>query len=650
MTSASTAVASRPARSTPASIAASIAPSIAAPIAAPRAVTSLAEIIQVADGLQKEGRLDDAVQAYRAWIGRADAPHRHVACFNCGTLLGTLGRHAEAIEVYRRALEIAPGFAEAQLNLGHQLEHLGEPDAALAQWGEVRGRGQVAPSHRLHAINNRARLLETLRRFDEAEAAMVESLTLDPAQPDVIQHYVHIRQKQCRWPVYEPVGKVGANQLLMATSALATLSATDDPALQLLAAHRFVTDKYPAARSQVPLWPARPRRPGARIRIGYLSGDLCMHAMGLLIPELLELHDRARFEVFGFCFSREDGSALRSRLVAALDHHVRIDALDDRAAARSIADAGIDVLVDLHGLSSGARPVILAHRPAPVQIGYLGLPATSAVPGVDYMIADPYVMPAELEPYCTERPMRVPRCYQVCDRKRAVAPTPAREAYGLPDDAFVYCSFNNNHKFAEPVFESWMRVLSAVPGSVLWLLADNPWARENMLACAGRFGVARERLVFAPRVAPPEYLARFRLADLFLDTFPYNAGATASDALWMGLPILTRSGRSYISRMAGSLLTNVGLPDLITTTPEEYERMAIALGRNPQRVRSYRRYLDDEGRRSALFDVPGLVRDIEAGYARLLAEHEAGPRGAVEVPGIDHGSAALAAAPVGSAA
>ncbi len=595
----------------------------------PEAAPSIAELLGAVDRLQSAGQPEQAIALYRDWIAGTDSPHRHIACFNCGTLLGSLRRHREAAEVYRQALAAAPGFVEARLNLGHQLEHLGEPDEALAQWRMIHERGvaaagsrvPMAMQHRLHAINNIARLLEVLRRFDEAEAAMVESLHLSPTQPDVIQHYVHIRQKQCRWPVYQPVGQVTANQLLLGTSALATLSASDDPALQLLAAHRFVNDKYPRL-TDTPLHdPAR--RPGTRLRIGYLSGDFCMHAMGLLIPELLELHDRQRVEVFGFCFSRDDGSALRERLVAALDHHVRIHALDDRQAAQRIAQLQIDVLVDLHGLSSGARPGILALRPAPVQIGYLGLPATSALPGVDYMIADPYVMPAELEPYCTERPMRVPHCYQVCDRQRPVAPTPERRQYGLPDDAFVFCSFNNNHKISQPVFECWMRILAAVPGSVLWLLADNPWSRENMCLAAERQGLSRDRLIFAPRVAPPEYLARFRLADLFLDTFPYNAGATASDALWMGLPILTRSGRTYISRMAGSLLSNVGLPDLITETIADYERLAITLGRCPLRTASYRRYLLNEGRQSRLFDVPGLVRDIEDGFVALVRQQAA---------------------------
>lgn len=582
----------------------------------------LGDLMTEAANLQAEGRAEQAVALYQAWLDHAISPYRHVALFNQGTILGAMHRHADAERAYREALALDPAFAQARLNLGHQLEHQGDVEGALAQWREVAdapaAERAVPLDLRLHAINNIARLLELERRLDEAEAAMVRSLQWQADQPDVIQHYVHIRQKQCKWPVYQPVGEVTANQLLMGTSALAMLSASDDPALQLLAAHRFVGDKYPKVNE--PALHAWPRRPGKRVRIGYLSGDFSLHAMGLLIPELLELHDRERFEIFGFCWSRDDGTPQRARLIAAMDHHVRIGALDDRAAAQAIADRDIDVLVDLHGLSSGARPAILAYRPAPVQVGYLGLPATSALPGVDFMIADRYVMPEESLRFYTERPMYVPHCYQVCDRSRPVAPLPRRSDYGLPEHAFVYCSFNNNHKFGEAVFASWMQVLIAVPDSVLWLLADNPWARENMLRCADQHRVARERLVFAPRVAPPEYLARFTLADLFLDTFPYNAGATASDALWMGLPILTRSGRTYISRMAGSLLHNVGLPDLITETADDYREMAIALGRNPARIASYKRYLAEHGRQSMLFDVPARVRDIERGFVDLLAE------------------------------
>ncbi|MEZ5659372.1 MAG: hypothetical protein R3E83_12850 [Burkholderiaceae bacterium] len=236
------------------------------------------------------------------------------------------------------------------------------------------------------------------------------------------------------------------------------------------------------------------------------------------------------------------------------------------------------------------------------------------------MIADPYVMQPEYERFCTERPLIMPHCYQICDRQRPVAPVPSRADCALPEDAFVYCAFNNNHKFSPEVFGSWMRILRQVPGSVLWLLADNPWAQRNLLAVAESAGIDATRLIFAPRVAPPEYLARFALADLFLDTFPYNAGATASDVLWMGTPIVTRSGRTYISRMAGSLLTNVGLPELITTTIEDYEALAVALGRDRERVAAYKRYLADDGRRSPLFDIPARVRDLEAGFIDLVAQ------------------------------
>lgn len=591
----------------------------------------LADLLARAEGLKQSGHAEASAALYEGWIAHTESPLRHVACFNWGTVLAALGRHAQAEAAYRQALGLKPDFLHACLNLGHQLEHLKRHDESLAQWARVvELTDAVTPDSkelRLHAMNNSARMLETLRRFDEAERFMIRSLELEPAQPDVIQHYVHVRQKVCAWPIYQPVGAVGLNQLLVGTSPLAMLSATDDPALHLLAAQRFAYERIAKAPA-MPLHAGGPRREG-KVRIGYLSGDLCLHAVGLLVPELLELHDREHFEVFAFCWSREDGTAQRKRLVEAVDHLVRIDKLDDAGAARLIAGLGIDILVDLQGLTSGARPAILGMRPAPVQVSYLGFPGCSGIPGVDWIVADRFVMPQEQLPYSTEKPLYLDRCYQVSDRQREVAPLPTRATYGLPEDAFVFCSFNNNFKFTETVFDAWMRIVRGVDGSVLWLLADNDRARENMLARAESLGVSRDRLHFAPRVSPAEYLARFTLADLVLDTFPYNAGTTASDALWMGTPLLTLSGRSYISRMAGSLLTHVGLPDLVTETLAQYERLAIQLGRNPQRVASYRRYLAEHGRTSPLFDVPGFVRDLEAEFRRLAAESRTagGPSG-----------------------
>jgi predicted O-linked N-acetylglucosamine transferase (SPINDLY family) len=581
----------------------------------------LPELMGQAQALAQQGRADQIAALYQAWLAHhTTAPLRFVALFNYGTVLGGLSKPAEAVAVYREAIAIKADFVQAHLNLGHQLEQLGQLEEALACWRKViELQAAVANPEQeltLHALNNLARSLEVAKRYDESEAYMVQSLTLNPDQPKVIQHYVHIRQKQCEWPVYQPVGQVTQHQLLVGTSPLALLGTSDDPALQLLAAKTFAHERITPASGTLPK--RAPRQPGERIRVGYLSSDFKMHAVGLLTVELLELHDRERFEVYGFDWTTDDGSPMRRRLLKAMDKHVPIGHLDDKTAAQVIHAHEIDVLIDLHGLTSGARPGILGFRPAPVQATYLGLPATCGVPGVDWVICDRYTVPDTLAPYMTEKPLYMPRCYQVSDRQREVAPTPSRATYSLPEDRFVFCSFNNNHKFSEPLFKRWMSILNHVPDSVLWLLADNRWAQENMLRTAEACGVARERLIFAPRVAPAEYLARLQLADLFLDTFPYNAGTTASDCLWMGTPILTCSGNTFISRMAGSLLTAVGLPDLITHSLDEYEQRAIQLGNNTGRVASHKRYLAEHSRASSLFDVPGLVKDLESALEQVV--------------------------------
>lgn len=588
----------------------------------------LPQVMEAAAKMQAAGLAGPAALLYQNWVASTPSPFRHVGCFNWGALLGELGRHAEAEQAYRLALSLAPDFAQARLNLGHQMEHQGRTEEALVHWRTVYENpspvslGAEPVTLLLHALNNAARLLEQLKRYDESEALMRRSLVLDPRQGDVAQHYVHIRQKQCAWPVYDTFGDVTHNHLLMSTSLLGMLDESDDPALQLLTAQRFVHEKV-AKVTTPPLHQAHQRT--GKIRIGYLSGDLCMHAVGLLTAELYELHDREKFEVHAFCWSREDGTPLRARIKGAVDSLTPIGGMGDRQAAGLIAAAGIDVLVDLQGLTSGARPGILALRPAPIQVSYLGLPATSALPGVDWILADRFVMPPESLPYHTEKPIYLPHCYQVSDRQRVANAPPTRAEAGLPENGFVFCAFNNNHKMSEPVWRCWMHILRQVPGSVLWLLADNPFAQANLTRVAAEEGITPDRLVFAPRAMPADYLARFQLADLFLDTFPYNAGTTASDCLWMGTPILTRSGKTYISRMAGSLLTAVGLPDLITTTLDEYEQRAVQIGNQPARAASYKRYLAEHGRSSPLFDIPATVRDIEREFERLALEARAKP-------------------------
>ena len=457
-------------------------------------------------------------------------------------------------------------------------------------------------------LNSLGRLLEQLRELERAEAVLRTSLRLDPQQPKVIQHWVHLRQKQCKWPVYAALEGVSHADLVRATSPLALLAAGEDPGLQLAAAVRFARERVEV---RVPALAPAGGYAHARLRVGFLSSDFCMHPVALLTVELFELLDRARFELHGFCWSREDGSETRARIRRAFEHFETIGALDDARAALLIREREIDVLIDLQGLTAGARPDILAQRPAPVQISYLGFPGPTSLPGVDHVIADRYVIPESERPFYSETPLYLPDVFQCSDRQRPVAPTPTRAECGLPEDALVFCCFNNNYKFTPEMLSSWVRILQRVPNGVLWLLGDNAWAQDNLLAEAQRFGLARERVIFAGRVSPPAYLARYRVADVFLDTYPFNGGTTANDALWMGLPVLTRSGRTFASRMAGSLLRGLGLPELIATSQADYEQRAVELATRPGLLPALKQRLACARESAVLFDMPRFVRAFE---------------------------------------
>jgi predicted O-linked N-acetylglucosamine transferase (SPINDLY family) len=342
--------------------------------------------------------------------------------------------------------------------------------------------------------------------------------------------------------------------------------------------------------------------------------------VAMLTVELFECHDRKHFEVYGYCWTNEGDSPLRQRVIKAMDHFERIDTLSDESAARLIRDHEIDVLVDLQGQTLGARANLLAYRPAPIQVTYLGLPATTGLPSIDYVIADRFLIPEDEVGFYSEKPLIMPDVYQVSDRQRQVAAIPSRPDCNLPADGFVFCSFNNNYKYTPDVFDTWMNILRRVPGSVMWLLADNPWAEVNLKNEARTRGIDVDRLIFAPRVVPEQYLARYALADLFLDSFPFNAGATANDALWMGLPVLTRSGRSFSSRMAGALLTAANLPELITYDLRDYEDKAVTLAQDPDQCRRLREHLREVRTAGVLFDTPRFVRHLEQHFTRLVAE------------------------------
>ncbi len=576
-------------------------------------------LIAYAAELEAAGQAPLSAVLYQTWLSRVQSPYSHAVFFNLGATLTNLGDLVGAETAYRRAIEVAPGFLHPRVNLGLLLERSGKHDLAMQEWQWVVDHGARDDANRalvVLAMNHLGRVLEGLKRFPEAETNLTNSLLLDPNQPDVLHHWVFLRQKQCAWPVYRELQGVDERAMREATSALAMLSVSDDPAEQLVAAQNFVKSKL---NTELPALTQKRRYGHQRIRVAYCSSDFCLHPVSLLTVQLLELHDRSQFEVFGFCWSPDDGSALRKRVVAAMDHYFAIHHLTDEAAARLIASQEIDVLIDLQGQTSGARPNILGYRPAPIQITYLGLPATTGLPSIDYVIADRFLVPEQYARFYSETPLYMPDVYQVSDRLRVQGPAPTRASCGLPEQGFVFCSFNNSYKYTPVVFDVWLGLLSEVPGSVLWLLADNPAAEANLRAYAQSKGVSQERLVFATRVSPENYLARYLIADLFLDTFPFNAGTTANDCLWMGCPLLTLSGRSFASRMAGALLTAAGLSELIATSLDQYKAIALALATDPARCLSIRDRLRVVRQEGALFDTARFTRALEERLLDLVS-------------------------------
>jgi predicted O-linked N-acetylglucosamine transferase (SPINDLY family) len=550
-------------------------------------------LMQQAEALKQAGRAQDAMSLYKIWIACTQSPTRFVALFNWGVMLSEAGDMDSAEMAYRQCVGLNPGLLQAKINLGLTLERKKNFDEALQQWGDVAhtppGPASTDVDLKTMALNHIGRLQESRHLYDQAETALQQSLALKPDQPDAIQHWVHLRQKQCKWPVCVPLPGIRVNDMLAATSPLAMLSLHDDPALQWMASRAFVDRKFKLQEER--LAPAQ-RIPHARIRIGYLSGDLCTHAVGLLMADLIEAHDKTQFEIFAFDFSPEDGTAYRARLKAAFDHVIDVRNLDDRRAALTIRQLEIDVLIDLHGLSSGSRPGIMALHPAHVQGTYLGFIGTTAMPWIDFVVTDPFALPEALTPYFTEEPLYIEGSFIPLHAPVMSEPKVSRTEVGLPEDAVVLASFNNIYKYNAELFAAWMRILKRCDKAVLWLLDDNPWATEQLQQRAVEQGVSLDRLVLAKRCTHQEYRERLRLADLYLDTYPYNAGSTARDVLDARLPMVTLSGKTFISRMAGSMLHAAGVEELVTYSHADYEDTVVALAQAPERVAQLKQTLE----------------------------------------------------------
>ena len=563
--------------------------------AQPKSISDrFSQLITEAEKLQKQGKIDQAVAIYQSFIEKEPDGLMHAAWFNLGVLLSQSSQPGSAIEAYREAIRISPDFLEPRINLGSLLEQHGDYEGAIASWLSVpeidNGTGPTAHQQAMRtlALNNVGRLLESRHDFPASEEVLRRSLAINPNQPDVTQHWVHLRQKQCKWPVFQALPGLSTAEMLLSVSPLAMLAHTDDPSLQLIAAQNFVQRKLQVPQAALA---AGKNYEHQRLRIGYLSGDLCVHAVGLLLAEVIAQHDRSRFEIFAFDFSHDDGSAYQARLRSAFDHRHDVRRLNDSQAARLIADCEVDLLIDLQGLSSGTRPGILAQRPAPVQVSWLGFIGTGAMPWIDYVIGDQFSLTEDMQPFFTEKFLHMATAFLPRDPKREQGARVERSMLGLPDDKVVLASFNNAYKLNAEMFAAWMRILQRVPDTVLWLLDDNPTATANLRRTAAEAGIASERLIFTQRIGYADFISRLQLADLFLDNYPYNAGSTAHDALHAGLPILTMSGKSFVSRMAGSLLSHAGLHELVTFNLGDYIDKAVELSNDPARLAVLREHV-----------------------------------------------------------
>ncbi|MGE5640790.1 MAG: tetratricopeptide repeat protein [Clostridia bacterium] len=559
--------------------------------------------------LQQLGRTEEALESYRRAIELA--PHDARLRSNLGGALVALGDAQAALPLLQEALRLRPDSSDAHNNAGLALQATGQPAQALASFE----RALVLRPDFVEAHQNLGAALEEFKRFEEAAASYARALALEPAHDYLYGTWLLSRMQVCDWSGYAGALSELTRRLERGERAAPPFCAavlTGSPGAQRRAAETWVADKHPPNAA---LGPIERRAGGGRIRVAYYSSDYYEHATAYLAAELIERHDRARFEIVGISYGPVKEDAMRRRLAGAFDRFIDVRERSDLDVAKLSREMEIDIAVDLKGFTRGSRGRIFSYRAAPLQVSYLGFPGTSGAPYMDYLVADPVIVPEESLAHYSEKIVFLPGSYQVNDSRRS-RPTqaPARSELGLPASAFVFCCFNNSFKITPEVFERWMRILHGVPESVLWLLEDTPAAAASLRAEAARRRIPADRLVFAPRQPLAEHLARHRQADLFLDTLPCNAHTTASDALWAGVPVLTCAGSTFAGRVAASLLRAVGLDELVAADGPAYEALAIRLARAPQELAALKERLERGGATSALFDSARFTRGLESAY------------------------------------
>ena len=543
------------------------------------------------------------------------------ALMSRGNALHALGRSEDALAEFDRAIEALPDDAGAPYNRGVVLHALGRRDEAVAafDWAIA-----IKPDH-LDALHNRGVVLGEQNRHAEALVSYERIVAIDPDYPHGAGNVAFERAQLCEWRDRDQVVQRvmdGIGRGMPVSVPFPVLALTQRAGMQRACAAVHVARHHPP--SPDPLWTGE-KYGHDRIRVAYLSADFHEHALAFLIAGVLEAHDQKRFETTGIFLARHPASPMRARIEATFDRCVDITAINDAEAARQMRELEIDIAVDLMGFSGFSRAGIFACRPAPVQVNYLGYPGTMGADYMDYILADRFLIPESQKDHYAEKIVCLPDTFQANDSRRRIADaTPSRTAAGLPEAGFVFCAFNNSYKITPEFFSIWMRLLDRVPGSVLWLVASNPDVEANLRREAASRGIASTRLVFARRISYPEHLARYRLADLFLDTLPFNGGATTSDALWAGLPVITCAGEAFASRMAGSLLHAVGLPELVTHSLAEYEALALRLATDAPMLALSRQRLAHNRDTYPLFDTDRFRRNLEAAYVTMWERTQRG--------------------------
>jgi protein O-GlcNAc transferase len=562
------------------------------------------------------GRHEDALVYYGNALRLK--PDYSEALLSKGNVFSILKRYDEALAQYDKALSLKPDYAEAWSNKGVTLHELKRYDEAITHYDKALS---LKPDY-AEAWSNKGVTLDQLKRYDEAITHYDKALSLKPDVDWVSGDLLHTKMKICSWlglaeSLEDISKKVMANERFV--NPLILLSLIDGVSLQKKSSEIYIQSRYPL---NPVLGPIIKHPQSQKIRVGYFSADFRNHPVAFLISQLFEMHDRNKFETYAFSLvgARDE---MRGRLAKAFDHFINIETQSDAQVAQLARSIGIDIAVDLTGLTKDARTGIFAHRAAPIQVNYLGYPSTMGADYIDYIIADKVLIPSESQSCYSEKVVYLPDSYQVNDRKRAISDRQfTRQELGLSENGFVFCCFNNNYKILPSTFNGWMRILNSVEGSILWLLQDNSWVVENLKKEAQRQNIDPQRLVFLNRMPLQDHLARHRQADLFLDTYPYNAHTTASDSLWAGLPVLTLMGKSFASRVAASLLNAVGLPELITNTQDEYEELAIGLAKSPQKLLDIKLKLTNNRLTAPLFDTPLFTKNLESAYIKMYERYQ----------------------------